>query len=105
MLLVLYDRLAFLYVKPNSGETGWDTFYLDYHVEAPLDMILHPQALRCYQRIFHFLWQVKRAEYTLKLTWQGQMALPLFLYRTSSKFDLIGCNVTSIVYFYHDGRY
>ena len=41
--------------EANSGDTGWDIFVLEYHVEMPLKIVFEKKLLREYQKLFFFL--------------------------------------------------
>lgn len=45
-------------------------FTLDYHLDPPINTVFTPQAMHQYLRIFNFLWQLKRVEYTLTAIWR-----------------------------------
>lgn len=57
--------------KVDYGSEGWDVFNLQYSIERiePIQTILSPEATRNYQKIFNFLWKVKRIEQSLKDIW------------------------------------
>ena len=62
-----------LLAAPPSGDTGWDVFALTYHVEAPLNAVISAAHLEVYNRLFSFLWRLKRVEFTLSNTWCKHM--------------------------------
>ncbi len=51
-----------------GGETAWDAFNFQYSMDKiePLNSIISPQLVNNYQRIFQFLWKIKRIEHILK---------------------------------------
>ena len=59
--------------QSSPGDDGWDVFSLHYKVKAPLNVIIHEGALTCYLQIFHFLWKLKRVEYSLSKGWCRDM--------------------------------
>jgi len=65
-------RLNVNLLPATAGDTGWDVLSLTYDVAAPLSAVLHPLALRAYERLFAFLWRVKRAEWSLSNAWCEQ---------------------------------
>lgn len=68
------DRLNVCLLPATAGDKGWDVFCLTYDVSAPLTAVLHPLAVAAYERIFAFLWRVKRAEWALSTSWCAQAA-------------------------------
>lgn len=46
--------------KVENGSDGWDIFNFDYAVDDPISTVISPAVIRSYQKIFHFLWKVKR---------------------------------------------
>lgn len=56
-----------------SGDSGWDVFALQYHVNAPINAVVSPQHLEVYHQLFTFLWRLRRVEYTLSNTWCRHM--------------------------------
>jgi gamma-tubulin complex component 3 len=66
------DRLNVKLLTPSPGDRGWDVFCLTYDVTAPLTAVFHPLTIRAYERLFLFLWKVKRAEWALSNTWCHQ---------------------------------
>ena len=55
------------------GDTGWDVFSLDYHVDAPLSTILSNDMMQSYLTISNFLWRLKRVEHALSSAWHISM--------------------------------
>ncbi|KAI8900737.1 Spc98 family-domain-containing protein [Globomyces pollinis-pini] len=64
-------RLDVRLMEISAGETGWDIFLLDYHVDSPINTILTPQAMHIYHRLFSFLWRLKRVDHTLSNSWHS----------------------------------
>ncbi|GMH60283.1 hypothetical protein TL16_g03017 [Triparma laevis f. inornata] len=64
------DRCGIKLYEPSPGDSGWDIFSLDYHVESPLTAVVHAKASSKYRRIFHLLWRLKRIEWGLNNTWR-----------------------------------
>ncbi|GMI01301.1 hypothetical protein TrVE_jg13013 [Triparma verrucosa] len=64
------DRCGIKLYEPSPGDSGWDIFSLDYHVESPLTAVVHAKASSKYRRIFHMLWRLKRIEWGLNNTWR-----------------------------------
>lgn len=68
----IVSRLDVRLLEASSGETGWDVFTLDYHVESPINTVITTQAMQAYQKIFTFLWRIKRMEHVLASNWRRQ---------------------------------
>ncbi|KAJ3079209.1 Gamma-tubulin complex component 3 [Quaeritorhiza haematococci] len=66
----ILKRLDVRLLEAQQGDSGWDIFNLDYHVDSPLDTILHADAMRRYRSLFVFLWRLKRTEHVLSRTWR-----------------------------------
>lgn len=49
---------------------GWDVFSLEYHVDTPINTVFNTAAMHNYLKVFHFLWRLKRVEYTLSSAWR-----------------------------------
>lgn len=62
----IIDRL--LAKKVDFAETAWDSFNFQYSMEKiePIYSILSPDLVENYQRIFQFLWKIKKIEQILK---------------------------------------
>ncbi|KAG0352909.1 Gamma-tubulin complex component 3, partial [Gamsiella multidivaricata] len=65
-------RLDVRLLEISPGDSGWDVFSLDYHVDSPINTILTPVAMHQYLKMFNFLWRVKRVEYALSSAWRRQ---------------------------------
>ncbi|KAG0282394.1 Gamma-tubulin complex component 3 [Linnemannia gamsii] len=65
-------RLDVRLLEISPGDSGWDVFSLDYHVDSPVNTILTPVAMHQYLKMFNFLWRVKRVEYALSSAWRRQ---------------------------------
>lgn len=57
------------------GDTGWDIFSLHYKLTSPVNTVINEAAMMQYQRIFHFLWRLKRVEHALSGSWSKDMHL------------------------------
>jgi gamma-tubulin complex component 3 len=66
------SRLDVRLLEASSGESGWDIFTLDYHVDAPITTVITPLAMNAYQKLFTFLWRIKRTEHVLASNWRRQ---------------------------------
>jgi len=64
------NRLDISLLQDRPGSIGWDIFSLDYHVDTPLSTILSVNDIVRYKKIFHFLWGIKRVEYSLNSIWR-----------------------------------
>lgn len=49
----------------NAGEIGWDVFTLEYKIDSPLDTVLDERSMESYLKMFKYLWQIKRVEFSL----------------------------------------
>ncbi|KAF9360428.1 Gamma-tubulin complex component 3 [Mortierella sp. AD094] len=65
-------RLDVRLLEFTSGDSGWDVFSLDYHIDSPINTILTPKIMNEYLKMFNFLWRVKRVEYALSSAWRRQ---------------------------------
>nr|CCA14880.1 gammatubulin complex component putative [Albugo laibachii Nc14] len=69
------SRLDVQLLQASAGETGWDIFSLHYKLTSPINTVIDDIAMLDYQRIFHFLWRLKRVEYLLSGSWSKDMNL------------------------------
>lgn len=67
------SRLNIRLLEINPGDTGWDVFSLDYHINQPLSTIITPDIMLLYLRCFNFLWRAKRMEHNLATIWTDTM--------------------------------
>lgn len=67
------SRLDLRLLEINPGDTGWDVFSLDYHINQPLNTIISPEIMLLYLRCFNFLWRAKRMEHNLATIWTDTM--------------------------------
>ncbi|XP_041358285.1 gamma-tubulin complex component 3 homolog [Gigantopelta aegis] len=72
--LDILKRLDVRLLEVSPGDTGWDVFSLDYHVDGPIRTVFTPECIIMYLRVFNFLWRAKRMEYCLTLIWRNQMS-------------------------------
>ena len=56
----------------SADDTGWEAFSLDYLIDSPLNVIITPQCMGVYLRVFGVLWRLKRVEWQLKDVWMRQ---------------------------------
>ncbi|XP_013415922.1 gamma-tubulin complex component 3 homolog [Lingula anatina] len=70
----ILKRLDVRLLEVSPGDTGWDVFSLDYHVDGPIRTVFTPECMIMYLRVFNFLWRAKRMEYILAGVWKGQMS-------------------------------
>ena len=40
----ILDRVGVKLYEPSPGDSGWDIFSLDYHLEEPLTAVVHARA-------------------------------------------------------------
>ncbi|XP_067890262.1 gamma-tubulin complex component 3 isoform X2 [Heterodontus francisci] len=69
----ILKRLDVRLLEISAGDTGWDVFSLDYHVDGPIATVFTRECMSHYLRVFNFLWRAKRMEYVLTDIWKGQM--------------------------------
>ncbi|TKY85174.1 hypothetical protein EX895_006254 [Sporisorium graminicola] len=62
-------RLDARILEFSTGDTGWDTFTLEYKLDSPVNTVLDNQAMVGYQTIFTHLWKIKRVELALNSSW------------------------------------
>lgn len=70
----ILKRLDVRLLEVSPGDTGWDVFSLDYHVDGPIRTVFTPECMIMYLRVFNFLWRAKRMEYILAVIWKNQMS-------------------------------
>lgn len=63
-------RLDARMLESGHGEIGWDSFTLEYKIDAPVDVVITPRGSREYLKIFNFLWRIKRVEFAIGSTWR-----------------------------------
>lgn len=75
------DDARFQFAPPKGTgfskdlRTVWDIFELEYCVPDPLLVIVHPEAMGLYKTMFHLLFDIRRLEFMLNLTWRQSAAL------------------------------
>ncbi|TMW63630.1 hypothetical protein Poli38472_002571 [Pythium oligandrum] len=79
-------RLDVELLRPSSGDSGWDIFSLHYRVPSPVNTVINDAAILEYQRIFHFLWRLKRVEHSLSTSWNKDMHLDHMIKRDFVEF-------------------
>jgi gamma-tubulin complex component 3 len=60
----------------TDGDSGWDVFSIDYHIDGPLSTVITTQAMHVYHRLFAFLWRLKRVEHVLSSSFKARMSEP-----------------------------
>ncbi|KAJ8309894.1 hypothetical protein KUTeg_011759 [Tegillarca granosa] len=70
----ILKRLDVRLLEVSPGDTGWDVFSLDYHVDGPIRTVFTPECMIMYLRVFNFLWRAKRMEYILAIIWKNQIS-------------------------------
>lgn len=68
-------RLDVELLHASAGDSGWDIFSLHYKLTSPVNTVINEAAMTQYQRIFHFLWRLKRVEHALSGSWSKDMNL------------------------------
>uniref|UniRef100_A0AAV2KI79 Gamma-tubulin complex component n=1 Tax=Knipowitschia caucasica TaxID=637954 RepID=A0AAV2KI79_KNICA len=104
----ILKRLDVRLLEVSPGDTGWDVFSLDYHVDGPIATVFTRECMGHYLRVFHFLWRAKRMEYTLTDIWKGQMCNAKLL-KTMPELSgvLHQCHIlaSEMVHFIHQMQY
>ncbi|XP_017554543.1 gamma-tubulin complex component 3 [Pygocentrus nattereri] len=104
----ILKRLDVRLLEVSPGDTGWDVFSLDYHVDGPIATVFTRECMSHYLRVFNFLWRAKRMEYILTDIWKSQMCNAKLL---KSMPELSGvlhqCHVlaSEMVHFIHQMQY
>ncbi|XP_069493082.1 gamma-tubulin complex component 3 isoform X1 [Ambystoma mexicanum] len=104
----ILKRLDVRLLEVSAGDTGWDVFSLDYHVDGPIATVFTRECMSHYLRVFNFLWRAKRMEYILTDIWKGHMCNAKLL---KSMPELSGvlhqCHVlaSEMVHFIHQMQY
>ncbi|GAM24033.1 hypothetical protein SAMD00019534_072080 [Acytostelium subglobosum LB1] len=70
----ILKRLDISLLDERPGSTGWDIFSIDYHIDMPITTIISKQDMVRYKKIFHFLWTVKKVEFSLSSIWRKTRA-------------------------------
>jgi gamma-tubulin complex component 3 len=66
-------RMAEADSDEGEEKVGWQSFMLEFKVDAPLDTILNPDAMAAYNKLFTHLWATKRVELATLAAWQKIM--------------------------------
>ncbi|MGH0125038.1 UNVERIFIED_CONTAM: hypothetical protein FKN15_043947 [Acipenser sinensis] len=104
----ILKRLDVRLLEVSPGDTGWDVFSMDYHVDGPIATVFTRECMSHYLRVFNFLWRAKRMEYILTDIWKGQMCNAKLL---KSMPELSGvlhqCHIlaSEMVHFIHQMQY
>lgn len=101
-------RLDVRLLEVSPGDTGWDVFSLDYHVDGPIATVFTRECMSHYLRVFNFLWRAKRMEYILTDIRKGHMCNAKLL-RGMPEFSgvLHHCHIlaSEMVHFIHQMQY
>ncbi|KAM3585689.1 uncharacterized protein V6R79_024488 [Siganus canaliculatus] len=104
----ILKRLDVRLLEVSPGDTGWDVFSLDYHVDGPIATVFTRECMGHYLRVFNFLWRAKRMESTLTDIWKGQMCNAKLL-KTMPELSgvLHQCHIlaSEMVHFIHQMQY
>uniref|UniRef100_A0A8C3WBL9 Tubulin gamma complex component 3 n=1 Tax=Catagonus wagneri TaxID=51154 RepID=A0A8C3WBL9_9CETA len=104
----ILKRLDVRLLEVSPGDTGWDVFSLDYHVDGPIATVFTRECMSHYLRAFNFLWRAKRVEYILTDIRKGHMCNARLL-RSMPEFSgvLHHCHVlaSEMVHFIHQMQY
>ncbi|KAG8224877.1 hypothetical protein J437_LFUL006471 [Ladona fulva] len=69
----ILNRLDVHLLEISPGDTGWDVFSLNYHVDGPIGAIFTPEEMTKYLKLFNALWRTKRMEWILSRLWKRQV--------------------------------
>ncbi|XP_059233497.1 gamma-tubulin complex component 3 isoform X1 [Mustela nigripes] len=104
----ILKRLDVRLLEVSPGDTGWDVFSLDYHVDGPIATVFTRECMSHYLRVFNFLWRAKRMEYILTDIRKGHMCNAKLL-RNMPEFSgvLHHCHIlaSEMVHFIHQMQY
>ncbi|KAB0341383.1 hypothetical protein FD754_018309 [Muntiacus muntjak] len=104
----ILKRLDVRLLEVSPGDTGWDVFSLDYHVDGPIATVFTRECMSHYLRVFNFLWRAKRMEYILTDIRKGHMCNAKLL-RNLPEFSgvLHHCHIlaSEMVHFIHQMQY
>ncbi|XP_015776279.1 PREDICTED: gamma-tubulin complex component 3 homolog [Acropora digitifera] len=104
----IIERLDCRLLEVSPGDTGWDVFSLDYHVDGPISTVFTPECMIHYLRIFNFLWRAKRMEYCLTEMWKQQMTTRRMLKSLPEVSPILHmCHMlgTEMIHFVHQMQY
>ncbi|XP_061841124.1 gamma-tubulin complex component 3 isoform X2 [Nerophis lumbriciformis] len=104
----ILKRLDVRLLEVSPGDTGWDVFSLDYHVDGPISTVFTRECMGHYLRVFNFLWRAKRMEYTLTDIWKGQMCSAKLLQTMPELSGVLHqCHIlaSEMVHFIHQMQY
>jgi gamma-tubulin complex component 3 len=90
-MILLLERLTRLTCFARAADSGWDIFCLHYRLDAPINSVINDDAILEYQKIFDFLWRLKRVEYSLSGSWSKDMNLGHMI-QVSMRERWNGCN-------------
>lgn len=65
----ILERLDVRLLEHSPGDTGWDIFSMDYHMDGPIGTVFSSCSLS-YLMLFNALWRAKRIEWILSLMWK-----------------------------------
>lgn len=68
----ILNRLDAATMGHSRSDTGWDVFYLRYHVDGPIGTVFS-LSKDVYQLLFYALWKAKRMEMVLSKLWKRQI--------------------------------
>uniref|UniRef100_A0A915IQT3 Gamma-tubulin complex component n=1 Tax=Romanomermis culicivorax TaxID=13658 RepID=A0A915IQT3_ROMCU len=71
----ILDRIKVDFTDFSDDDTGWDIFRLKYLNTGVLSMVLNQQCLSSYNRLFDFIWRLKRVSFVLSNIWRDNSIL------------------------------
>lgn len=81
-----------------QGETGWDSFVLNYQTDLPINTIITKGSIHLYKKLFVFLWKLKRVEYGLSAGWKDHMRLATSLKKIKgNKSTMVNCCIFGLL--------
>ncbi|EEB10884.1 gamma-tubulin complex component, putative [Pediculus humanus corporis] len=103
----ILNRLDAATLSHSRGDTGWDVFYLRYHVDGPIGTVFS-LSKEIYQLLFYALWKAKRMEMILSKLWKKQITSSKFLKKVTDLAPLLKqCNelTSEMVHFIRQTQY
>ncbi|KAJ1520792.1 hypothetical protein ONE63_003886 [Megalurothrips usitatus] len=65
----ILQRLDVRLLEHSPGDSGWDIFSVDYHMDGPIGTVFSSCTLS-YLMLFNALWRAKRIEWILSVMWK-----------------------------------
>jgi gamma-tubulin complex component 3 len=104
----ILNRLDVRLLELSPGDTGWDVFSLDYHVDGPISTVFTQETMLRYLRTFNFLWRAKRMEHCLASVWKAQASYNRHVHKMTEMAPVLyQCHLltASMMHFIHQMQY